>query len=95
LWFGPSLPAGVAASNWIPTPSTAYFNTLYPGQTVSTTLQIILRMYDPTPGNTPPSILPYQEGSTELPESYIPPVLQLDSLPVPGFQLRENGRIVV
>jgi hypothetical protein len=80
LWFGPSLPAGAPASNWIPTPSTAYFNTIYPNQPtnepVSTALQIILRMYYPTPGNDPPSILPYQSGSTRLPESYIPPVLQ-------------------
>src|SRR5262249_11702060 len=84
LWFGPSLPAGATASNWIPTPSTAYFQTIYPGQTVSTQLQIILRMYYPTPGNDPPSILPYQSGSTQLPESYIPPVLQLVSAPAAG-----------
>jgi hypothetical protein len=77
LWFAPSLPPGVAASNWIPTPSTAYFNTIYPNKTVSTNLQIILRMYYPTPGNTPPSILPYDNGSTRLPESYIPPLLKL------------------
>jgi hypothetical protein len=75
LWFAPSLPAGVAASNWIPTPSTAYFNSLYPNTTVSTALQIILRMYYPTPGNMPPSILPYGEGPSKLPESYIPPPL--------------------
>ena len=75
LWIAPTLPAGVAASNWIPTPSTAYLNTLYPNQGVSTSLQIILRMYDPTPGNSPPSILPYQDGSTKLPETYIPPAL--------------------
>ena len=30
LWFGPTLPAGAPASNWIPTPSTAYYSTLYP-----------------------------------------------------------------
>jgi hypothetical protein len=75
LWLGPSLPAGVSASNWIPTPSTAYFQTIYPNQTVSTALQIVIRMYYPTPGNEPPSILPYQAGSNSLPESYIPPVL--------------------
>jgi hypothetical protein len=75
LWFAPSKPNGVAASNWIPTPSTAYFNTLYPNSIVSTALQIILRMYYPTPGNTPPSILPESGGSTSLPETYLPPVL--------------------
>ena len=76
LWLGPSPPAGAPASNWIPTPSTAYFQTIYPNETVSTNLQIILRMYYPTPGNDPPSILPYQSGSTQLPESYIPPDLE-------------------
>jgi hypothetical protein len=75
LWFGPSLPAGATASNWIPTPSTAYFQTIYPNSTVSTTLQIILRMYYPTPGDDPPSILPYRSGSSQLPETYIPPAL--------------------
>ena len=79
LWFSPSLPAGVVASNWIPTPSTAYFNTLYPNTPVSTALQIIIRMYDPTPGNEPPSILPYSDGSTKMPESYLPPALILVS----------------
>ncbi len=77
LWFSPSLPSGVPASNWIPTPSSAYFSSIYPNQTVNTNLQILLRMYYPTPGNTPPSILPYQKGRTRLPESYIPPTLQL------------------
>ncbi|MDG3007397.1 DUF1254 domain-containing protein [Paludisphaera mucosa] len=75
IWVGPTLPAGAAASNWIPTPSTAYFNTLYPGKTVSTALQIIMRMYYPTPGDSAPSILPYRSGTTKLPESYIPPSL--------------------
>ncbi|WP_165251470.1 DUF1254 domain-containing protein [Paludisphaera soli] len=75
IGIGPTLPAGVAATNWIPTPSTAYFNALYPGATVSTALQLIMRMYYPTPGNTPPSILPYDSGSTRLPESYIPPAV--------------------
>jgi hypothetical protein len=76
LWFGPSLPAGAPASNWIPTPSTAYFNAIYPNETVSTNLQIILRMYYPTPGNDPTSILPYQSGSEQLPESYNPSALE-------------------
>ncbi|QDV32319.1 DUF1214 domain-containing protein [Tautonia plasticadhaerens] len=75
LWFGPSLPPGVAASNWIPTPSAAFFGSLYPGRTVSTALQIIMWMYDPTPGDQPPSILPDDRGTTRLPESYIPPSL--------------------
>lgn len=75
LWFGPTLPEGAPASNWIPTPSTAYFDGLYPGETVSTALQVILRMYYPTPGDAPPSILPGEGGASSLPESYIPPGL--------------------
>jgi hypothetical protein len=77
LWFGPTLPAGAPASNWIPTPSTAYYSTLYPGKPVSTAFQLTLRMYYPTPGNDPPSILPCTQGCpTVLPESYIPPALE-------------------
>lgn len=76
VWFGPTLPAGAPPSNWIPTPSTAYYNTLYPTP-VSTQFQLTLRMYYPTPGNEPPSILPCTEGcTTSLPESYIPPLVE-------------------
>jgi hypothetical protein len=81
LWFGPMLPAEAPASNWIPTPSTAYYGTLYPSTQVSTAFQLTLRMYYPTPGNEPPSILPCTQaelcGGTVLPESYIPPVVEL------------------
>lgn len=78
LWFGPTLPAGAPASNWIPTPSTAYYSALYPNTQISTAFQLTLRMYYPTPGNNPPSILPCTEVcSSVLPESYIPPVLEL------------------
>jgi hypothetical protein len=79
MWFGPTLPAGAPASNWIPTPSTAYYSTLYPKTQVSTAFQLTLRMYYPTPGNEPPSILPCppQACGTALPESYIPPAVEL------------------
>lgn len=78
MWFGPTLPPGKPASNWIPTPSTAYYSTLYPGVNVSTAFQLTLRMYYPTPGNEPPSILPCTQGcGTVLPESYIPPIVEL------------------
>jgi Protein of unknown function (DUF1254)/Protein of unknown function (DUF1214) len=77
LWFGPTLPPGAAASNWIPTPSTAYYSTLYPNTQVSTAFQLTLRMYYPTPGNEPPSILPCTQAcATVLHESYIPPAVQ-------------------
>jgi hypothetical protein len=76
MWFSPTLPAGAPASNWIPTPSTAYYSTLYPNTQVSTAFQLSLRMYYPTPGNEPPSILPCTQAcATVLPESYIPPAV--------------------
>jgi hypothetical protein len=78
MWFGPTLPAGAPPSNWIPTPSTAYYSTLYPNTKVSTAFQLTLRMYYPTPGNEPPSILPCSQAcATELQESYIPPLVEL------------------
>ena len=71
---GPTLPPGVPASNWIPTPSTTYYSTLYPRTQVSTAFQLTLRMYYPTPGTQPPSILPCTEAcQPQLKESYIPP----------------------
>ncbi|HSU57046.1 MAG TPA: DUF1254 domain-containing protein [Candidatus Dormibacteraeota bacterium] len=77
LWFGPTLPAGVAASNWIPTPNSAYYNPLY-GQQISTAFQLTLRMYYPTPGDQPPSILPCPACTpAQLPETYVPPTVEL------------------
>jgi hypothetical protein len=77
LWFGPKLPDGAAASNWIPTPSTDYYSNLYPTP-VSTAFQLTLRMYYATPGNEPPSILPCLLAcDTPLHESYLPPALEL------------------
>jgi Protein of unknown function (DUF1214) len=77
LWFGRTLPADAAALNWIPAPSTAYYSTLYPNTQVSTAFQLTLRMYFPTPGNEPPSILPCTQAcATVLHESYIPPAVQ-------------------
>jgi hypothetical protein len=29
IWIGPTLPAGAPATNWIPTPSTTYFEGIY------------------------------------------------------------------
>ena len=78
MWFGPTLPAGAPASNWIPTPSTAYYSAIYPNTPVKTGFQLTLRTYYPTPGNEPPSILPCTQAcTTVLPESYIPPAVEL------------------
>lgn len=79
IWLSPTLPPNVPAANWIPTPSTAYYDSIYgAGSNVSTTLQVILRSYYPTPGNEPPSILPDTAGN--LPYSYIPPAIVPASL---------------
>jgi hypothetical protein len=74
IWAGPKLPPGAPPSNWIPTPSTAYYRTLYPKTKISTAFQLTLRMYYPTPGDQPPSILPCPHGCAE---SYIPPLVEL------------------
>lgn len=62
LWLAPrfsSLPKGVEASNWIPTPSTEYLQSVYgKDTTLDTTIQPIIRIYSAQPGNNPPSILP-------------------------------------
>ena len=78
VWFAPALPAGAPAANWIPTPSSAYYNSLYSGVAVPTAFEIMLRMYYPTPGNEPPSILPCNNAcKPPLHQSYIPPALEL------------------
>ena len=71
IYIGPELPAGAPAANWIPTPSTALYEQWYPGQSLSTDIRVMLRMYYPTPGTTPPSILPDASGVT----TYVPPAL--------------------
>jgi hypothetical protein len=79
IWFSLTQPAGVPATNWLPTPSTAYLQSIY-GKSVSlsTLLEPIIGMYVAQPGNLPPSILPlppdgnYPNG---LPSSYLFPPL--------------------
>jgi len=45
--------------NWIPTPSTAYYNYVYGDNSkVNTEIRLMIRMYFPAPGCPPPSILP-------------------------------------
>jgi len=78
IWIAPTLqtlPAGAPATNWIPTPSTAYYAKLYPGVSVSTQIQPITRIYYPAPGsNTQASILPPPNGS--MGATYVYPPLQ-------------------
>jgi hypothetical protein len=75
IWIGPTLPAGAPATNWIPTPSDAYYDTLYPGISVPTQILPIIRIYYPAPGsNTQASILPPPNGS--MGATYVFPTLQ-------------------
>jgi len=86
IWLSPTLPAGVPATNWIPTPSTAYVQSILSpvnGKPVtltkySTLIEPMIRMYDAQPGNLPPSILPLPPGRNYpkgLPSSYLFPKL--------------------
>jgi hypothetical protein len=75
IWIGPTLPAGAPATNWIPTPSDAYYENLYPGISVPTPILPIIRIYYPAPGsNTQASILPPPNRS--LGATYVFPALQ-------------------
>jgi hypothetical protein len=74
LWIGPSLPAGAPATNWLPTPSTAYLQKVY-GRTLPTPqIRPMLRIYYPTPGSdTAASILPPPNGS--MTSTWVPPAI--------------------
>jgi len=78
IWMAPALPEGVAATNWIPTPSQEYLQAIYPNAaTLNSEIQPIIRMYYPRAGNQPPSILPCPAGTAGcgdgLPASYVIP----------------------
>jgi len=78
IWMAPALPAGVPATNWIPTPSQAYLQSVYPDASLlDSNIQPILRMYYPQAGNQPPSVLPCPAGTTGcgdgLPTTYVIP----------------------
>jgi hypothetical protein len=58
IWVAPTLPAGADPHNWIPTPSSAYYNSIYGNPNVNTDIRLMMRMYYPAPGCPGPSILP-------------------------------------
>jgi hypothetical protein len=75
IWIAPTLPAGAPATNWLPTPSSAYYATLYPGVKVPTQIRLLMRIYYPAPGsNTQASILPPPNGS--MGATYVFPAVQ-------------------
>ncbi len=88
IWIAPTLPAGALATNWIPTPSAAYYESIYnddPDQNIKqpmpTNIRPLIRIYYPTPGNTPPSILPPPNG--QLQATYVFPKLEQVNPPAP------------
>jgi hypothetical protein len=75
IWIAPTLPAGAPATNWLPTPSSAYYASIYPGVSVPTQMRPLIRIYYPTPGSsTQASILPPPNGS--MGATYVFPRLQ-------------------
>jgi hypothetical protein len=80
IWMAPSLPAGAPATNWIPTPSAAYYESIYKDdpdatQPMPTSIRPLIRIYYPTPGsNTEASILPPPNGS--MGATYVFPAIQ-------------------
>ena len=87
IWLAPTLPTEAPVSNWIPTPSTAYEESLYPacvpppGEEKSpcpTVITAVTRMYYPAPAsNTQASILPPPDGS--MGATYVfPPMQKVD-----------------
>jgi Protein of unknown function (DUF1214) len=75
IWIGPTLPHGVPETNWLPTPSKAYYSNIYPNVAVPTLIRPMIRMYYPTPGsNTEASILPPPNGS--MGATYVFPAIQ-------------------
>ena len=88
IWIAPTLPDGAPASNWIPTPSTAYYQSVYkddPDATLpmpTNNIRAMIRMYYPTPGsNTEASILPPPNGS--MGATYVLPAIEQVIPPAP------------
>jgi hypothetical protein len=76
IWIAPTLPPGAPVTNWLPTPSSAYYANLYPGKKVATPqIRLMMRIYYPTPGsNTQSSILEPPNGS--MGATYVFPAVQ-------------------
>jgi hypothetical protein len=91
IWLAPTLPAGAPATNWISTPSTAYYESLYPATCLPqpgkpspcpTVIQAVMRIYYPAPAsNTQASILPPPNGSMGATYVFPPPEGELASAP--------------
>jgi hypothetical protein len=80
IWIAPTLPDGAPATNWLPTPSAAYYQSIYQGdqaatQPMPTNIRPLIRTYYPAPGsNTQASILPPPNRS--MGATYVFPAIQ-------------------
>ena len=79
LWLAPQLPPNAPATNWIPTPSQDYYEDVYKDDPqakfpMPTAIRPLMRIYYPSPGNTPPSILPPPGGTLQA--TYVFPELE-------------------
>jgi hypothetical protein len=83
----PTPPPGVLyQENWIPTASTPYYNYVYGNNSsVNTDIRLMIRMYYPSPGCPPPSILPPSDkngnqcvpGNPPPTATYVLPLVEL------------------
>lgn len=75
IWVAPQekLPEEADPHNWIPTPSTAYYDSIYTNSKVSTDIRLMIRMYYPSPGCPGPSIMPC--GTADA--TYVLPLVEL------------------
>ena len=77
IWLSPTLPPHVPATNWLPTPSKAYYEKVYGKPGMPTDIRPMIRIYYPRV--TPPSILPPPGG--KLGATYVFPKLEKVSGP--------------
>jgi len=78
IWVAPKekLPAEADPHNWIPTPSSAYYNAIYGSNSnVNTGIRLMIRMYYPAPGCPGPSIMPCGTGDATYVLPFVEPVL--------------------
>jgi hypothetical protein len=72
IWLAPTLPPHAPATNWIPTPSKSYYQSVYGMAGMPTNIRPLIRIYYPRV--TPPSILPPSGGNLQA--TYVFPSLK-------------------
>jgi hypothetical protein len=72
IWLAPTLPPHAPATNWLPTPSKAYYQRVYGKSGMPTAIRPMIRIYYPRV--KPPSILPPSGG--KLGATYVFPAFK-------------------